>query len=78
MDVDIYDPWVDAKEAELEYGVSMLNNISEGEYDAVVIAVAHNEFKAMGNSIYKLGKHVTTYLDMKNVLNGESQNNVRL
>lgn len=78
MNVDIYDPWVDPKEAKHEYGVNIKPNINEGEYDAVVIAVAHNEFKAMGQDIYKLGKDVTTYLDMKNVLGGEGKGEVRL
>lgn len=78
MDVDIYDPWVDPREAEHEYGVRMVSNLNEGEYDAVVLAVAHNEFKAMGSDIYKLGKDVTTYLDMKSVLDSESKDKVRL
>lgn len=79
MNVDIYDPWVDPKEAEHEYGVSMAPNLNEGEYDAVIIAVAHNEFKALGHDgIYKLGKDVTTYLDMKNVLGDEGKDEVRL
>lgn len=78
MNVDIYDPWVDPQEAKHEYGVSIVSNLNEGAYDAVVLAVAHNEFKAMGQDIYKLGKDVTTYLDMKNVLGSESKDEVRL
>ena len=78
MDVDIYDPWVDPKEAEHEYGVSIVPNLNEGEYDAVVLAVAHDEFKEMGRDIYKLGKDITTYLDMKNVLGDEGKGEVRL
>lgn len=79
MDVDVYDPWVDPKEAEYEYGIGIVPNLNEDEYDAVIITVAHNEFKAMGHSgIYKLGKDVTTYLDMKNVLSDEGKNEVRL
>lgn len=77
MDVDIYDPWVDPKEAEREYGVGMVPNLNEAEYDAVVIAVAHDEFKSMGQAIYKYGKGITTYFDMKNVLVA-NEVNVRL
>ena len=78
MDVDIYDPWVDAKEAENEYGISMVSHLGEGEYDAVVIAVAHDEFKAMGESIYNLGKCAATYMDMKNILTSNTRDKVRL
>lgn len=78
MEVDIYDPWVDPKEAKQEYGVNMVTSLSYGEYDAVVITVAHNEFKAMGRDIYKLGKDLTTYFDMKNVLDSEGKDEVRL
>lgn len=45
LDVDIYDPWADAKEVKHEYGVDIVNKLDESTvYDAVVVAVAHNEF----------------------------------
>lgn len=45
LDVDIYDPWADVKEVEHEYGVTVLNQLdSRKVYDAIVVAVAHNEF----------------------------------
>ena len=48
--VDIHDPWVDAVEAKAEYGLSLLPGAPQpGVYDAVVLAVAHNEFKAHGS-----------------------------
>ncbi|MGP5191817.1 nucleotide sugar dehydrogenase [Vreelandella alkaliphila] len=78
MDVDIYDPWVNPEEAKHEYGVDILPSLNEGEYDAVLIAVAHREFKAMSKDIYKLGKEITTYFDMKNVLGSEGKDEVRL
>jgi UDP-N-acetyl-D-galactosamine dehydrogenase len=49
--VDIYDPWIDIAEAEHEYRVKPLVAQPEpGTYDAVVLAVAHAEFKALGAS----------------------------
>ena len=78
MDVDVYDPWVDPKEAEHEYGVDMVPNLNEGEYDAVIIAVAHNEFKELSENVYKLGKTVVTMMDMKNVLNKKEVDVVRV
>jgi len=45
LDVDIFDPWADAAEVKHEYGVDILNKLDESTvYDAVVVAVAHNEF----------------------------------
>ena len=46
--VDIHDPWVDAAHAQREYGVEVLAQPPQGAYDAVVLAVAHDQFRAMG------------------------------
>ncbi len=46
--VDVHDPWVDPAEARHEYGVEPVSEPRAGAYDAVVLAVAHNEFKALG------------------------------
>lgn len=46
--VDIYDPWAEAEEVKHEYGVDILPALKEGKkYDAVVLAVSHNEFLEM-------------------------------
>src|SRR5690606_26955168 len=45
LSVDIYDPWADAEEVKHEYGLDILNEVdSSVVYDAIVVAVAHNEF----------------------------------
>lgn len=44
LDVDVYDPWADKEEVMHEYGVSVLTEIPNKRYDAIVLAVAHNEF----------------------------------
>jgi UDP-N-acetyl-D-galactosamine dehydrogenase len=47
--VDIYDPWADADEARRAYGVEMLSAAPQaGTYDAVVVAVAHEQFRELG------------------------------
>ena len=47
--VDVYDPWADAAEARHEYGFDLLAGPpGPGNYDAIVIAVAHDKFKALG------------------------------
>ncbi|HWW39896.1 nucleotide sugar dehydrogenase [Pedobacter sp.] len=43
--VDIYDPWADASEVKHEYNIDILNKLDDSViYDAVIVAVAHNEF----------------------------------
>lgn len=45
LEVDIYDPWADAAEVKHEYNVDILNKLDDGTvYDAVIVAVSHNEF----------------------------------
>lgn len=78
MHVDIYDPWVNPQEAKQEYEVSMMPSLNDGKYDAVVMAVAHDEFTGMGDDVYKLGKETTTYFDMKNILDRKDGGEVRL
>jgi UDP-N-acetyl-D-galactosamine dehydrogenase len=46
--VDVHDPWVDAGEAKTEYGINLVAGPKQGEYDAVIIAVAHDIFRVRG------------------------------
>ena len=46
-EVDVYDPWVDADEAQAEYGITPVPQPAS-PYDAVVVAVAHRQFAALG------------------------------
>lgn len=69
VDVDVYDPWVDPEEAVHEYGLTPVAKPEEGKYDAVILAVAHNQFKALGaEGIRKLGKPQHVLYDLKYVL----------
>jgi len=43
--VDIYDPWASKKEVNQEYGIDVVNDLPNKKYDAIVLTVAHNEFK---------------------------------
>lgn len=45
--VDVYDPWVDKDEARREYGIAPIDHPGD-HYDAVILAVAHEQFTAMG------------------------------
>ncbi|ELJ4889676.1 Vi polysaccharide biosynthesis UDP-N-acetylglucosamine C-6 dehydrogenase TviB [Escherichia coli] len=51
--VDIYDPWVNVEEAYHEYGINVLNTLSNKKYDGVIFAVAHSQFKDMGKDDVK-------------------------
>ncbi|TWI11660.1 Vi polysaccharide biosynthesis UDP-N-acetylglucosamine C-6 dehydrogenase TviB [Aerolutibacter ruishenii] len=46
--VDVHDPWVDADEAEHEYGLVTISQPQSATYDAIVLAVGHDEFRALG------------------------------
>jgi UDP-N-acetyl-D-galactosamine dehydrogenase len=67
--VDVYDPWVSHEEAEQAYGLSPISEIKEGEYDAVILAVAHREFQQMGaEKIRTFCKEKGVLFDVKNIL----------
>ena len=44
MDVDVYDPWANTDEVKAEYGIEMINDGQFKHYDAVILAVAHQQF----------------------------------
>ena len=44
----VYDPWVKPAAARHEYGIKSIRSLRRGSYDAAIVAVGHNEFKAMG------------------------------
>jgi UDP-N-acetyl-D-glucosamine/UDP-N-acetyl-D-galactosamine dehydrogenase len=46
--VDVFDPWIDAEECEHEYGIKPIRGPKKGTYDAIVLAVAHKQFKELG------------------------------
>ncbi len=55
--VDVYDPWVNKQEANREYGINPVESLTKGKYDAIVLAVSHDEFKKMSiKEINALGK----------------------
>lgn len=43
--ISIYDPWVDPAIAQREYGIEITNNLPDRKFDAIVLAVAHEQFK---------------------------------
>lgn len=71
--VDVYDPWADSQEVKREYGIDLvdqfdqkMNNKQLPHYDAIVLAVAHNEFKTM--NLKSLKNNRTVIYDVKGIL----------
>jgi len=65
---DVYDPWIDGAEAKHEYGLKPVTKLKPRTYDAVVMAVAHTQFKEMGvRAIRKLCKKTHVLYDIKYV-----------
>ena len=75
--VDVYDPWVSAEEAQHEYGLKLVEHPEPGAYDAIVLAVAHDEFRELGPSIRDFGKAEHVLYDLKYLL-GPDQSDLRL
>ena len=70
--VDVYDPWAAPEDAEREYGITPVAQPETGNYDGIVLAVAHHQFKAMGAAaIRALGKPGHVLYDLKYLLPAE-------
>ncbi|BBN80396.1 UDP-N-acetyl-d-glucosamine 6-dehydrogenase WbpA [Pseudoalteromonas sp. A25] len=69
MSVDVYDGWASAEEVKSEYGIELINDIEQGQYDGIVLAVDHNEFKEWGvEKLRAFGKTEHVLYDVKHVL----------
>jgi len=67
--IDVYDPWVDKDEAVHEYGIKPIDQPVEGKYDAILLAVAHDEFKQLSLAQIKaFGKDNHVLYDIKYLL----------
>ena len=68
-EVDVHDPWVDAAEAKEEYGLDLVADPQKGAYDVVIIAVAHDQFRALGaDGIRSFCSETSVLYDIKYVL----------
>ena len=64
--VDVFDPWVSLVAARKEYNISLVHDIVNNKYQGIVIAVAHDEIKAMGpEKIRKIGCDNAVIFDLK-------------
>jgi UDP-N-acetyl-D-glucosamine/UDP-N-acetyl-D-galactosamine dehydrogenase len=73
VQADVYDPWISAEDARHEYGISPVQQPAAGAYDAIILAVAHDQFKAMGAAALRaLGKPQHVLYDLKYLLPAEA------
>ena len=66
LSLDVYDPWVDGDDAIREYGIKTIGEPAKNAYDAIILAVAHNEFLALSIDSLTTRNHVV--FDVKHVL----------
>ena len=69
VDVDVYDPWADKAEVKHEYGIGMVESFKYSNYEAIILAVAHHQFKTL--DLHKTDKcvlfDIKSFIDSKNV-----------
>jgi UDP-N-acetyl-D-glucosamine/UDP-N-acetyl-D-galactosamine dehydrogenase len=71
--VDVYDPWIDAAEAQHEYGITPVAAPKVGAYNGMILAVAHTAFADMGAAaIRAFGKADSVLYDLKHILPRDS------
>jgi UDP-N-acetyl-D-galactosamine dehydrogenase len=67
--VDVHDPWVSAEDAEAEYGIELAQQPRAGAYDVVLLAVAHRQFRELGqDGIRAFGNPDSVCFDVKYLL----------
>ena len=68
VNVDVYDPWASKDEVKHEYKLDLINDFSNlsSDYDAVILAVSHNEFLKL--DITKLKSQTGVVFDVKSLL----------
>lgn len=64
--ITIYDPWANCEKVKTEYGIDVVNEISDGQYDAVILCVAHRQFMDM--DVKKLVREGGVIYDVKGIL----------
>jgi UDP-N-acetyl-D-galactosamine dehydrogenase len=67
--VDVCDPWVDVEEAHREYGLRPIRDPQQGVYDAIIVSVGHDQFRALGgDGVRAFGKAESIVYDVKYIL----------
>lgn len=64
--ITIYDPWANAADVKKEYNIDITSELPDGKYDAIIMAVAHNEFKKINIRSMLLSENGVVY-DVKGI-----------
>ena len=65
-DITIYDPWADTSHVKHEYGLDIVNELPKEKFDAIILAVAHSDFKDL--DIKQLSNDISVVYDVKGFL----------
>ena len=66
--VDVYDPWASSEESFHEYGIRTVSKLVPGRYDAAVLAVGHDQFRALGiKGVRRLCRKTHVVYDIKHL-----------
>ena len=77
IDVDIHDPWASKKQVKSEYGYDLIQTIGS-DYDGIILAVAHDQYKEMSaDEIKSFGKKNAVLYDLKFILDA-TESDLRL
>ena len=75
LNIDVYDPWVNKQEAYNEYGIELIEELKQDEYDGIILAVSHTSFISLGSKkIKSYGNKNSIFCDIKSVFPKEDSN----
>ena len=66
VNITVYDPWANPEVAKHEYGIDIMSQLPKAKFDAVILAVAHNEFKTL--DVSSVLKDMNVVFDVKGIL----------
>ncbi|MDD7913399.1 nucleotide sugar dehydrogenase [Polaribacter ponticola] len=66
VNVDVYDSWAKKEEVKQEYDINLIKGVYDKKYDAIVLAVAHKDFRKI--DVLRLKKEKSVVYDIKNFL----------
>lgn len=70
--VDIYDPWASLSDVKHEYGIDLIESMTSKKYDAVIVAVSHDQFKEISSlKLSEITKNNSVIFDLKRTLEKE-------
>ena len=66
MEVDVFDPWANGQEVQSQFNFSLIQDVYAHKYQAIVLAVAHQEFRDL--DYYRIKNGTSVIFDTKSVI----------